>query len=71
MLESPIACAICRRPIDVDLAGHYRFHRDAAAAFLDLLDRQKQPREWGDFARDRIAHFERLLAGLEFDSRQR
>ncbi len=71
MLELPVACAICGRPIEVDLAGHYRFHRDAAVAFLDLIQREEKPPEWGDFARERMKHCERLLAGLEFEDRAR
>jgi hypothetical protein len=65
MPRLPDTCEICGREIDVDLAGHYRFHRDAALAFLDLLKREGRPKEWGDLARTRIARCAELLRDLE------
>ncbi len=35
--SSPV-CEPCGRELLADVAGHYRFHRDAAVAFLELLD---------------------------------
>lgn len=67
MLEEPVACPFCDRPVSVDLAGHYRFHRTAAIAFIDLLQRQGKPTELGDLARARIVACDRLLAAIKPD----
>ncbi len=64
MLEEPVPCPFCDRPLLVDLAGHYRFHRTAAIAFIDLLERQGKPAELGDLARTRIVACDRLLSEM-------
>jgi hypothetical protein len=68
MLEDSVPCPFCDRSISVDLAGHYRFHRSAAIAFIDLLKRQGKPAELGDLARARIVACDRLLAAIKPDS---
>jgi hypothetical protein len=49
----------------IDLPGHYRFHRDAAISFLEVLMRKGAGTAQQETARKRVARCDRLLAELE------
>jgi hypothetical protein len=49
----------------IDLPGHYRFHRDDAISFLEVLMGKRAGIAQQEAARERIARCDRLLAELE------
>ncbi|MDQ2978219.1 MAG: hypothetical protein M3R62_03295 [Acidobacteriota bacterium] len=49
----------------IDLHGHYRFHRDDAISFLEVLVEKGAGTAQQEAARDRVSRCDRLLAELE------
>jgi hypothetical protein len=73
--EVPLRCELCGLEVLADVSGHYRFHRDAAIAFLELLNENGRGTE-GDSVRARIAVCTRMMGasatrGLAEDKRLR
>jgi hypothetical protein len=63
--EVPPRCEVCRQEVLTDLPGHYRFHRNDAISFLEMLIGKGVGIAQQDTARERVARCDRLLAELE------